>query len=102
MKYDEFSRSLLDKGLGTDRSLSRDVFDNLIDPSKPNVAQLDILFDYISKYELKDDNKPAVGGKGGGALPPSKLGVSRVDRRFREALRKSYTQIKVLSSSILS
>jgi Ca2+-binding EF-hand superfamily protein len=91
MKFDEFSRSLLDKGLGTDRSLSKDVFDNLVDPSKPNVAQLDILFDYISKYQFKDDAKPAVGGKN---ARPAKMGVSRVDRRFREALRKSFTQMK--------
>jgi len=80
MKFDEFSRSLLDKGLGTDRSLSKDVFDNLVDPSKPGVAQLDILFDYISKYQFKDDTKPAETGKN---APHAKLGVSRVDRRFR-------------------
>lgn len=88
MKYDEFCRSLLDKGLGTDRSLSKDVFDNLVDPSKPNVAQLDILFKYIAQYQFKDEAKPAESGKN---APHASLGVSRIDRRLRYKLSYNLT-----------
>lgn len=85
--FDEFRRCLLNAGVGKNIHDSRQLFDALSGGS--NVADIDLFFRSLSPIVVDPDAEVSVK-----QVPSSSISASRADRHLRDALRKSFKEVK--------
>jgi len=90
IKYEEFRRCLVQGGLGKNALDSKDLF--LALGGESGVADIDSLFKACKKLHLPDNPRGDLGAVKH-TLPPQ-VNVGRAARRLRDAMRKSFGEVK--------
>lgn len=86
--FDEFRRCLLNAGVGKNSYGCKQVF-NALGGSKDGLADIDLLFKTLAP--VITDPTSEVSAK---HTPSNTINTSRADRRLRDAMRKSYKEVK--------